>query len=124
MMKKSRLTTDKHARRSPCPVACSLDIIGDRWTLLIVRDLYFGRSRFKELVASPEKPPTNILTDRLNRLVAHGIAEKIASNDGTKHLAYKLTEKGFALAPILEQVRDWGLEWIPGTEAKIGERSA
>ena len=105
--------------RSPCPIACSLDIIGDRWTLLLVRDLYFGRSRFKELAQSPERPPTNILTERLNRLVSSALVEKIASPDGTKHLAYRLTEKGQALAPTLDALRAWGLDWLPGTEAKI-----
>ena len=65
-------------RRSPCPVACSLDIFGDRWTLLIVRDLFFGRARFKDFTASPESIPTNILADRLRRrLLAHGVVEQI-----------------------------------------------
>jgi DNA-binding HxlR family transcriptional regulator len=84
----------------------------------------FGRSRFKEIVLSPEKPPTNILTERLNRLIAHGIVERTSASDGSKHLAYKLTKKGNALKPILETVRDWGLAWLPGTEAKIGVNSA
>ena len=60
-------------RRSPCPVACSLDIFGDRWTLLVIRDLFFGRTRFKDFAASPEGIPTNILTQRLERLMARGI---------------------------------------------------
>ena len=57
------------SKRSPCPVAFSLDIFGDRWTLLVIRDLFYGRTRFKEFVASPEGIPTNILTDRLERLL-------------------------------------------------------
>jgi DNA-binding HxlR family transcriptional regulator len=109
----------KQQVRSPCPIACALDILGDKWTLLIVRDLSLGRSRFKEMVQSPEKPPTNILTDRLNRLLENGIVERTASSDGTKHLAYKLTDKGQALRPILEAVKDWGLNWLEGTEAKM-----
>src|SRR5947209_18974122 len=77
---------DLAPRRSPCPVAFSLDIFGDRWTLLVIRDLFFGRSRFKEFAASPEGIPTNILSDRLERLVARGIIEQIPAEDGTKRL--------------------------------------
>ena len=96
-------------------MSCSLDIFGDRWTLLIVRDLLFGRARFKDFVASPEGIPTNILTDRLERLLAHGVIEQIPAVDGTKRLAYRLTEKGKALGPVLKAVRDWGLAWDKST---------
>ena len=108
-------------RRSNCAVACSLDIFGDRWTLLIIRDLFYGRSRFKDFTASPEGIPTNILTDRLDRLQVHGIIEQIPAEDGTKHLAYRLTEKGRALGPILRSIRDWGLAWEKST--RVMERS-
>ena len=81
-------------RRSPCPIACSLDIFGDRWTLLIIRDLLLGRARFKDFTASPEGIPTNILADRLERLLEHRVIEQIPAEDGTKRLAYRLTEKG------------------------------
>jgi DNA-binding HxlR family transcriptional regulator len=102
-------------RRSPCPVACALDLLGDRWTLLVVRDLFLGCSRFKDLAASPENIPTNILTDRLRRLTAAGILQQVASADGTKHRAYELTKKGKSLRPLLLAVRDWGLKWIEDT---------
>ena len=102
-------------KRSPCPVACSLDIFGDRWTLLVIRDLFFGRTRFKDFVASPEGIPTNILTDRLERLLARGIVEQIPAEDGTKRLAYRLTKKGKALGPVLKAMRDWGLTWDKST---------
>ena len=102
-------------RRSPCPVACSLDIFGDRWTLLVIRDLFLGRTRFKDFTASPEGIPTNILTDRLERLLAHGLIEQIPAEDGTKRLAYRLTEKGKALGPTLRAMRDWGLAWEKST---------
>ena len=62
------------ARRSLCPVACSLDILGDRWTLLVIRDLFAGKSRFGEFLASPEHIPTNILAERLKRLERAGLA--------------------------------------------------
>ena len=102
-------------KRSPCPVALSLDIFGDRWTLLVIRDLFFGRTRFKEFAASPEGIPTNILTDRLERLLARGIIEQIPAEDGTKRLAYRLTKKGKALGSILRAMRDWGLAWDKST---------
>ena len=101
-------------RRSPCPVACCLDIIGDRWTLLVIRDLILGRSRFKDFTASPEGIPTNILTERLQRLQLHGLATR-APSPGSKHPAYQLTPKGEALVPVLRAMKDWGLTWEPGT---------
>lgn len=104
-------------RRSPCPVACTLDTIGDRWTLLVIRDLFLGHSRFREFVASPEGIPTNILTNRLNRLLEQQIVEQIPAEDGTKRHAYCLTKKGRALGPLLIALRDWGLAWEPGTQS-------
>src|SRR5438477_2426160 len=105
--------------RSPCPVAFSLDIFGDRWTLLVIRDLFFGRTRFKEFAASPEGIPTNILTDRLERLLARGIIEQIPAEDGTKRMAYRLTKKGKALGPVLRAMRDWGLASDKSTRALV-----
>lgn len=106
-------------RRSSCPVSCSLDILGDRWTLLVVRDLLLGRTRFKDFAASPEGVPTNILSDRLARLLRHGIIEQIPASDGSRRLAYQLTAKGAALRPLLKALRDWGLRWEEGTEARL-----
>src|SRR5580693_6780007 len=106
-------------RRSLCPVACSLDIFGDRWTLLIVRDLFVGRTRFKDFAASPEGIPTNILADRLERLLTHNVVEQIPAEDGTKRLAYRLTRKGKALGPTLKALRDWGLAWDKSTRALL-----
>jgi len=78
--KRSRSTPPSGpARRSPCPVACALDLFGDRWTLLVIRDLLFGRSRFKDFSASPEGIPTNILSERLGRLLAANVIEQITA---------------------------------------------
>lgn len=104
-------------RRSPCPVACTLDLLGDRWTLLVIRDLFLGRERFRDLLASPEGIPTNILTDRLERLLQAGLIEQVPAEKGGKRLAYRLTEKGRELAPILKAMRDWGLRWEKGARA-------
>ena len=106
-------------RRSPCPVACSLDVFGDRWTLLIIRDLILGGSRFKDFTASPEGIPTNILSDRLERLLASGIVEQTPTAEGAKRFAYRLTEKGAALRSVVKAMRDWALEWEPGTKAAL-----
>lgn len=103
--------------RSPCPVACVLDLCGDRWTLLVIRDLLLGRSRFKDFTASPEGIPTNILSDRLDRLLRHGIAEQFPAEDGSQRMAYRLTDKGRALGPVLQAMRDWGLKWETSTKA-------
>jgi DNA-binding HxlR family transcriptional regulator len=112
----------KPQRRSPCPVACSLDILGDRWTLLIVRDLVLGRTRFRDFAASPEGIPTNILSERLDRLRRHGIVNRIPAEKGGKRLAYELTAKGNALRPILKAIRDWGLKWEKGSQALLEPR--
>jgi DNA-binding HxlR family transcriptional regulator len=110
-------------RRSVCPVSCGLDIFGDRWSLLIVRDLMLGRSRFKELAASPEGIATNLLSERLVRLTGSGIIRQMPSPDGTRHRAYQLTSKGEALRPVVEMIRDWALHWEPGTAARRNTRS-
>jgi DNA-binding HxlR family transcriptional regulator len=109
----------RERRRSSCPVACGLDLLGDRWTLLVVRDLLLGRTRFKDFAASPEGIPTNILADRLERLVAGGVLERAPSAPGSRHLAYHLTAKGRALRPVVAALRDWGLEWEKGTRADL-----
>ena len=87
--------------------------------MLIVRDLVLGRGRFKEFSASPEGIPTNILSDRLARLLEHVVIEQIPADDGSKRLAYRLTQKGRALGPILKAMRDWGLKWVDGAEAML-----
>lgn len=106
-------------RRSPCPVACALDLFGDKWTLLVIRDLVLGRNRFKDFIGSPEGIPTNILSDRLERLLEGGVIRHIPAADGSKRLAYELTDKGLAIRPVLRAMRDWGLKWEPGTDAKL-----
>jgi DNA-binding HxlR family transcriptional regulator len=107
------------SHRSPCPVSCVLDLFGDRWTLLVIRDLMLGRSRFKDFASSPEGIPTNILSDRLERLLDASIVRQIPATDNGKRMAYELTEKGEALRPILKSMRDWGLNWEAGTQVLL-----
>ena len=118
-MAKTKRSEAASQRRSPCPVACALDLIGDRWTLLIIRDLFLGKSRFKDFVTSPENIPTNILADRLDRLLQSGLVRQVPVAPGGKHQAYELTLKGKALGSVLRELRDWGLEWEEGTAAMI-----
>lgn len=110
----------KTKRRSPCPVSCALDLFGDRWTLLVIRDLILGKSRFKDFLVSPEGIPTNILTDRLKRLEASRVVMKVSDAEGSRHLAYQLTEKGQALLPVIKAMKDWGLAWEKGSRASLG----
>jgi DNA-binding HxlR family transcriptional regulator len=104
-------------RRSNCPVACSLDVIGDRWTLLIIRDLLQGKSRYSDFLTSAEGIPTNILAERLRRLEHAGIIASAQYGTHSRRKQYQLTEAGNALAPALRALRDWGLSQFPGTHA-------
>ena len=106
-------------RRSVCPVACTLDLLGDKWTLLIVRDLMSGKSHFKEFLASPERIATNILAERLARLASNGLIERYPSNDIAGREAYRLTEKGRSLRALMAQIKAWGLDHIDGTDARL-----
>ncbi len=102
-------------KRSPCPVACTLDIVGDKWTLLIIRDMIFGRTTFKEFSQSPERIATNILSDRLAKLVQWGLADKVPSDEFPGRDVYQLTKKGKSLKPVLMAMVKWGLENVDGS---------
>jgi DNA-binding HxlR family transcriptional regulator len=109
--------------RSPCPIAAALDLLGDRWTLLVVRDLLlFGKKRFGELLASPEKIPTNILTDRLRRLEEAGIVTRVRYLESPPRYEYRLTSRGTDLFPVLRALIEWGNRHFPETaQARPGE---
>ena len=109
----------KSKRRSVCPVACTLDLVGDRWTLLVVRDLFCGKTHFKEFAASPEGIATNILTDRLDRLLEAELVEQYPSPLNPNRFAYRLTERGRSLGDMLQAISAWGLEHLDGTEARL-----
>ena len=105
--------------RSPCPVACSLDIFGDRWTLLVIRDLFAGKTSYKEFLQSPEAISTNILSNRLKILVAHGLVSNDETNPKTGKAIYRMTEKGNSIYPVLDAIADWGLDQLQGTEKLV-----
>ena len=94
--------------RSDCPVACTLDLIGDRWTLLIVRDLLTGKHRFSEFLGSGEGIKTNILAERLKRLERAGLVERRRYQEHPPRHEYHLTERGASLAPIIKAMYTWG----------------
>lgn len=99
----------KPPRRSGCPLSISLEVLGDRWSLLIVRDLMVrGYHTFKEFEASGEGIATNILANRLQRLAATGIICLEADEKDRRRLNYWLTEKGIDLAPVLLEMFLWG----------------
>jgi DNA-binding HxlR family transcriptional regulator len=100
----------QRARRSRCPVACTLDVLGDRWSLLVVRDIMRGKRRFAEFLASPEGIPTNILADRLKRLLDQGVIRSQKYSERPPRLDYELTAKGEDLRPIMRAMVEWGVQ--------------
>ena len=99
----------KRGRRSGCPVSVSLEIFGDRWSLLIIRDLMVrGFRTFKEFQQSGEGIATNILADRLRKLEAARILSREAAERDRRKVNYRLTEKGIDLAPVLLELLIWG----------------
>ena len=109
--------------RSTCAIANSLDLVGDKWSLLVVRDLLHGKHTYAELANSPERIPTNILADRLKRLAAAGIIVATPYQQHPIRYAYTLSAKGAALGDVLLAFVRWGKQYIPGT-VTLSENSA
>ena len=124
-MKKQKVSDKKtgQTRRSVCPITNTLDILGDKWTLLVVRDMFLGKKTYGEFLASPEGIPTNILADRLKRLEQHGIIDKTPYQQSPVRYAYQLTSKGEQLSAVIRAIIKWGLGNIPGTRAAMMEKS-
>ncbi|RPD44302.1 transcriptional regulator [Hymenobacter sediminis] len=101
-------------QRSTCPISTSLDVLGDKWTLLIVRDLVFaGKSTYGQFLQSEEKMATNILADRLAVLEAQGIITKAVAADKKSKFTYRLTDKGVDIVPLLVELTLWGAKHCP-----------
>jgi len=116
MNKIDKLIPGRDCMRSVCAVSSVLDIIGDKWTLLVIRDLMFlGKRMYSELADSMEKIPTNILADRLKKLEVAGIIEKKPYQDRPVRYSYTLTKRGQALRPTLIEIAAWGNSYIAGT---------
>ena len=102
--------------RSACPITNVLDILGDKWTLLVIRDLVLGKRRYQEFMSSPEKMASNILADRLKRLEAGGLVTRRTYQGNPPRYEYLLTKKGKGLEPVLEAIIVWGQKLYPGTK--------
>jgi len=105
-------------QRSGCPINLTLEVVGDKWSLLVIRDMIFGNRRhFRELLTlSEEGIASNILADRLKRLVEQGIVSKADDPTHKQKSVYSLTDKGIALLPVLAQMSVWGRKYLPVTE--------
>ncbi len=99
--------------RSGCPIASTLELIGDRWTLVLMRDLVNGKSRYKDFLDSPERIASNILTARLMAMEGSGLIESRLYQQRPKRYEYKLTAKGAALLPAMQAICHWGEAHIP-----------
>lgn len=105
--------------RSNCPISCSLDIFGDKWSLLIIRDIMLrGKLSYSEFLKSEEKIATNILASRLTLLEAENILYKQVSPTNKSKFIYSLTEKGIDLLPIIIEIMDWGAKYNPDCPRK------
>lgn len=107
--------------RSNCPISFSLDVLGDKWALLILRDMVFaGKSTYGEFLQSEEKVATNILANRLATLESQGFITKEVAADKRSKFTYRLTEKGLDLLPLLLEITRWGAKYSPaGGEATL-----
>jgi DNA-binding HxlR family transcriptional regulator len=104
-----------------CSIARTLEIVGDRWTLLVIRDVVLGNHRFDQLLTSLGVA-SNVLTDRLNRLVAEGILERVPYSERPDRFEYRLTEKGRELGPPLLALMQWGDRYVSDQPPRIARR--
>ncbi|WP_295813287.1 helix-turn-helix domain-containing protein [uncultured Nitratireductor sp.] len=104
--------------RSGCPINLTVEVVGDKWSLIVVRDMMFGNKRhFRDLLThSQEKIASNILADRLRRLTAEGIVSKADDPSHKQKAIYSLTEKGIELVPVFAMIGAWGSKWLPVSE--------
>lgn len=96
-------------------MACALDLVGDRWTLLVLRDLFAGKHHYEEFAESDEGIASNVLSERLQRLQRLGLVSVETCADNRRRKRYELSERGRSFAPVLAALGRWGLEHIPGT---------
>jgi DNA-binding HxlR family transcriptional regulator len=104
-----------------CPVARTLDLVGDRWTLLIIRDLFLGRRRFNEILGGSPGMPPKLLSARLKFLIENGFVGRDVYSEFPPRSEYTLTERGRSLFPIVKALGDWGLENLYEGEDDVRE---
>lgn len=102
-----------------CPIARALDLIGDRWTILILRDLFLGKHRFSEILASSPGMPPRVLSARLKRLTEVGLVERAVYSQHPLRAEYRLSAKGRSLFPVLRAIGQWGLENLFNDEPEL-----
>jgi len=102
-----------------CPIARTLDVIGDRWTLIIIRDLFLGRSRFNEFRQSTPRISPKLLSERLKRLEEQGLVERALLDGYPPRAEYRLTPKGRSLFPVLFAMGSWGFEHLFADEPDL-----
>ncbi len=107
-----------------CPIARTLDLVGDRWTLVVIRDLFLGRSKFSELAAGQPGPPPRVLSARLKMLVEEGLVEREIYCQHPLRAEYRLTEKGRSLLPVLLAIGKWGIEHTFESEPELRDEVA
>ncbi len=106
--------------RSGCPIASTLDVVGDRWSLVVLRDILLrGKRRYREFVNGPEAIATNVLADRLARLEECGIISKAPDPEDRRQFLYTPTERGLDLLPVLFGLIRWGLKHVDGTRVPV-----
>lgn len=104
---------------SGCPVAHGLDTFGDRWTLLVLRDMILhGKRRYGELLEADEGIATNILADRLKHLEAEGVVTRVRDPENRRSYLYGLTEKGLSLIPVIFEIIKWSASYFPMNAAR------
>ncbi len=101
--------------RSGCPIATTLDLVGDKWTLVLIRDMMTGKGRYGEFLASPEGIPTNILASRLKDMEVAGLISKRPYQTNPVRNVYVLTPKGDGLITVLQDICRWANRHVPGT---------
>lgn len=105
-----------------CPIARTLDIVGDRWTILILRDMFFGRARFGEFLQHSPGLPPKVLSDRLRRLAALGFVVRSIYSEHPLRAEYHLTERGISFFPVMEAMMEWGLDEFYGDQPDLQAR--
>ena len=120
----AKMNSPRGFRRSACAIANTLDVVGDKWSLLVIRDMLHGKRTYGELLDSPEGISTTTLSDRLKRLEDAGIIASSAYQERPVRYAYALTGKGRALGEVLLAFVQWGKKHLPGTTTLKGAARA
>lgn len=110
------------SNRSNCPLTSALDIVGDKWSLLIIRDIFLGKKTFTEFLKSPEKIATNILSNRLELLINNGLLNVTKLPNDQKTKIYYLTDAGIEMYPIIYEMMQWSKNNLKKKFGPIGEQ--